>query len=262
MKLEIRNISCGYDKSKPVLENVTFTVNSGEVCCILGPNGVGKSTLFKAILKLIKPISGQVFVDGDDISGWNRKRMAKVMAYVSQSHTPPFSYYVKDIVMLGRFASTGILGNPSKKDYEAVEEIMEKMGIRHLRNKAYTEISGGERQLLMIAKALAQEPQILILDEPTANLDYANMIVVIESIRKLAKSGMCVIFTTHLAEQAFMCNAKTALIMRNEPIIFGDAVSTITERNLNRAYNADVRVLEVFTNDGEPVHICTPRFKD
>lgn len=261
MKLEVRELSCGYEASSPILKNVSFSVNSGEICCILGPNGVGKSTLFKSILKLIKPLSGKVFINDEDISGWNPKKMSQIMAYVSQSHTPPFPYLVKEIVMIGRMGKIGMLGQPSKKDYELVDKIIEEMKIGHLKNKVYTEISGGERQLLMIAKALAQEPQILILDEPTANLDYGNMIHVIETIRDLADNGICVIFTTHLPEQAFMCNAKTALLIRNEPVIFGDAVTTITEKNLNRAYQADIKILEVFDHEGEALRICSPRFR-
>lgn len=260
MKLEVRDIFCGYSPGTAVLKNVSFTAASGEICCILGPNGVGKSTLFKSILKLIKPLSGKVFIDDEDISAWNPKKMSRMMAYVSQNHTPPFPYLVKEIAMIGRMGRIGMLGQPGKKDYEAVDKILEELHIEHLRNKVYTEISGGERQLLMIAKALAQEPQILIMDEPTASLDYGNMIHVMETIMELADKGICVIFTSHLPEQAFLCNAKTLLIIREEPVIFGDAVTVITEKNLNKAYGADIRILEVLDHSGETLRVCSPRF--
>ena len=114
----------------------------------------------------------------------------------------------------------------------------------------------------MIARALAQEPKILILDEPTANLDYGNMVLVMNCIRRLAKKGLCIIFTTHMPDQAFFCHAKTLMLFRNEPFVFGEAVKVITEKHLHQAYHADIRILEVLDEQGQPVRICTPRFQD
>ncbi|SDB01757.1 ABC transporter ATP-binding protein [Eubacterium oxidoreducens] len=259
MKLELRDVTCGYDKT-PVIKNINFEINSAETLAILGPNGVGKSTMFKTILNLIKPLSGQISIDGEDIKDWSPKKMSRYMAYVAQAHVPSFPYQVKDIAMLGRIGQMSHLARPTKKDYEIVEQALEDVGIRHLRDHIYTEISGGERQLLMIAKALVQEPKILIMDEPTANLDYGNMVIVMNCIRTLAKKGLCVIFTTHMPDQAFMCNAKTAMLFRNDPIIFGEASRVITEKNLYKAYQTDIQILEVIDQDGCPVKICTPRF--
>ncbi|MCD8019471.1 MAG: ABC transporter ATP-binding protein [Clostridiales bacterium] len=260
MILELRDVSCGYAKNKPVLKNITFTLQDGEICALLGPNGVGKTTLFKTILNLIKPLSGQVCIDGSDITKWTTKRRSRYMAYVAQAHVPSFPYLVKDIAMLGRMGQTSAVGQPSRKDYEIVEQALEDVGIRHLRDAVYTEISGGERQLLMIARALAQEPKILIMDEPTANLDYGNMIVVMKCIRNLARNGLCIIFTTHMPDQAFMCHAKTAVLFRNAPMVFGDAHRVITEENLYKAYNTDIEVLEVLDAEGNPIRLCTPGF--
>lgn len=261
MKLELRNVSCGYDVHSPVLENVSFEINSGEICCVLGPNGVGKSTLFKTILHLLPALAGQICIDGEDISKWPAKRISRVMAYVAQSHIPSFPYRVKDIAMLGRMGQISAFAEPSKHDYEIVEQALEDVEIRHLRDKIYTEISGGERQLLMIAKALAQEPDILILDEPTANLDYGNMIKVMEKICKLAKKGLCVIFTTHIPDQAFMCSAKTLMLFRNDPLVFGDCNKVITEQNLYLAYHARIRILEIIDSLGNPIRVCRPCFE-
>ena len=262
MKLELRDVSCGYDAKHPVLKNISFDISSGEVCCILGPNGVGKSTLFKTILHLLPVLHGKICIDGEDIEKWTPKKMSGIMAYVEQAHIPTFPYLVRDIAMLGRLGQVSALGQPSKKDYEIVEQALEIVGIRHLRDKVYTDISGGERQLLMIARALAQEPQILILDEPTANLDYGNMVLVMNCIRRLAKKGLCIIFTTHMPDQAFFCHAKTLMLFRNEPFVFGEAVKVITEKHLHQAYHADIRILEVLDEQGQPVRICTPRFQD
>jgi iron complex transport system ATP-binding protein len=261
MKLEIRDLACGYQSDKPIIKDINFEIYDNEVCCLLGPNGVGKSTLFKTILNLIPPLSGQVCIDGQNIAGWNTKKMSRYMAYVAQAHVPSFPYRVSEIAMLGRLGQMGAASSPSRHDFEVTEQALEDVGIRHLRNQVYTEISGGERQLLMIAKALAQEPKILIMDEPTANLDYGNMVIVMKCIRKLARKGLCIIFTTHMPDQAFMCQAKTAILFRNDPLVFGDCNEVITDKNLYKAYQTQMQILEVIDLSGKPIRICTPRFE-
>lgn len=260
MKLELRDVSCGYSDKKNVLEHVSFSVNTGEICCILGPNGVGKTTLFKTILRLMKATGGSILLDGEDIVALSPSQMAKAMAYVSQYHVPPFPYVVKDVVMLGRISSVRYFGQPSKKDYEIVEQSMEDMGIRHLRDSIYTDISGGERQLVMVARALAQEPQFLVLDEPTASLDYGNMVRVMQKIKNLRSKGYGIIMTTHSPDQAFMCESKVALLQRNSPVKFGDATDIVTRKNLFDAYKVDVRVVEFATKEGKRVRLCAPVF--
>ena len=260
MKIELRDVSCGYSEDKNVLEHVSFAVNTGEICCILGPNGVGKTTLFKTILNLMKANGGIITVDGEDISGIAPGRMAKMMTYVSQYHVPPFPYLLRDVVMLGRINSVRYFGQPSVQDHAIAEQAMEDMGIRHLRDRMYTDISGGERQLVMIARALAQQPAFLVLDEPTASLDYGNMIRVMQNIVKLKEKGYGVIMTTHSPDQAFMCDSKVALLQRGAPVIFGDAAEVITRKNLQDAYDADVGVVE-FTVKGKRIRMCVPLFR-
>ncbi|MCL2678610.1 MAG: ABC transporter ATP-binding protein [Clostridiales bacterium] len=262
MKLELRGVSCGYNKGRSVLENVNFTVETGEICVLLGPNGVGKSTLFKSILFLIPPQGGDICIDNEDISRWSYSKRAEYMSYVSQFHVPPFPYEVKDVVLLGRLNSVGYFGQPTKDDYDIAEAAMEDMGVLHLRDKPYTEISGGERQLVMIARALAQEPAFLIMDEPTANLDYGNMVKVINKIRSLKSKGLGVIMTTHWPDQAFMCESNVVLLQRHNPLLFGTATNIITERNLKEAYGVDVNVVEYFSKNGRLVRLCSPQFND
>lgn len=261
MKLELVGISCGYG-GKKVLDGINMEVASGDICCILGPNGVGKTTLFKTILKLIKPLGGQVMIDGDDISKWSEKRMAEKIAYVAQSHIPPFPYIVKDIIMLGRISSVGYFGQPSRYDYEVVEQVMDDMGISHLRERVYTDVSGGERQMVMIARALAQEPEMLVLDEPTSSLDYGNMLKVINRIRNLRSKGYGVIMTTHNPDHAFMCEAKTMLLQSGSRAVFGRASEVVTEKNLKEAYGADVKVIEYTDANGRFMKLCAPVFSD
>jgi len=259
MKLELKNIACGYGDSK-VLDHVDFEVNTGEVCCLLGPNGVGKTTLFKTILKLMPPMAGTVRIDGQDISRWSAARLARYMAYVSQFHVPPFPYIVKDVVLLGRISSVGYFGQPKAYDYDIRDKALADMGIEHLREKVYTDISGGERQLVMIARALAQEPQMLVLDEPTASLDYGNMVRVMSKVKALAGKGYGIIMTTHSPDQAFMAASKVALLTRHAPILFGRPEDVITKRNLKDAYGVDVSVVEFSDESGRRIRVCAPLF--
>lgn len=262
MRLELRDLACGYSKDKPVVKNINFQLESGDICALLGPNGVGKTTLFKTVLNLIPPLAGAVYIDGDDIARWTQKKRARYLAYVAQAHIPAFPYLVRDVAMMGRLGQTSAMGQPGRADYEVVEQALEDVGIRHLRDKAYTQISGGERQLLMIARALAQEPKILIMDEPTANLDYGNMVIVMHCVRQLSEKGLCVIFTTHMPDQAFFTNAKTALMFRNDPLVFGRCNEVITKENLYKAYHTDIEIIEIIGKDGRPVRVVTPGYQE
>ena len=258
MKLELHNVFCGYDGCPPVLKDVNFSVSSGEICCLLGPNGVGKTTLFKTILKLIKKQHGEILIDGENIDHWSPGKMAKHMAYVSQFHVPPFPYKVRDVVLLGRINSISYFGQPTDLDYRIAEEAMVDMGIDHLHDKAYTDISGGERQLVMLARALAQEPNFLILDEPTANLDYGNMIRVMSKIRHLKDKGIGVIMTTHSPDHAFMCQSTVVMLQKDEPLLFGSCTDVITEKNLKDAYGISVKLVEFFDHKGRLMRMCSP----
>ena len=257
MILELNNLGCGYNL-RPIVSGINETLQSGEILCILGENGVGKSTLFKTILKLIPPVEGRITIDGADISDWSHQKLAGKMAYVAQSHVPPFPYSVEEVITMGRMGKMSPFAGPSAKDREVVAEIIDDMGIGFLRREAYTHISGGERQLVMIARALAQEPECLVLDEPTANLDYGNKVIVLSTIRRLSQKGISVILTTHDPEQALLLNAKTLILFKKDPPVSGPANTVINERTLKMAYNANIRVVEILDRRGEPVRICLP----
>ncbi len=258
MKLEVNDANCGYQRGEAVQRYVNFSVENGEVCCVLGPNGCGKSTVFKSILGLLPLQRGTVTVDGDDISKWTPSRLADTMAYVSQNHVPPFPYQVKDVVMLGRINKIGSMGQPRKEDWRIVENAMLDMGVYDLRDKVYTDISGVELQLVMIARALAQEPRILVFDEPTAALDYGNVVRVIEKVRSLAEKDYAVIMTTHSPDHAFMCDSSVVLLQKDNPMKFGEAVDIITEKNMKEAYGVNVKIVEFVNTQGKIARMCSP----
>lgn len=261
MKLIVRDASIGYPHAEPLQTRVNLSVSGGEVCCILGPNGCGKSTLVKTILGLNPLQAGAILFDGEDMTVWDAKKLSRHVAYVAQTHAQPFPYLVKEVVMLGRTGKINALGGqPSRKDKNIVENAMEEMGIRHLRNVPYVDISGGELQLVMFARALAQEPMMLILDEPTSALDYGNAVLVIEKIRQLAQSGYAVMMITHNPDHAFMTKANVALFMRKKPMVFGNAYDVITRKNISDAYGVNVKLVE-FTHDNQEImRTCAPEF--
>lgn len=261
MKLEVTDISCGYSKTNPVLSNVSFSLNDGDICCILGRNGVGKSTLFKTILRLLHPIDGKVCIDGENVAKWSASKMASYFAYVSQSHKAVFPYLTEEFIMLGRMGKMNAFSSPSKKDEEVVDKIIEELNIEHLRNKPYTDMSGGERQLVTIAKALAQEPKVLVLDEPTANLDYGNKVLVMSRMKQLAESGLCIIFTSHDPEHALLLNSKTVILYPGRVPTFGNATEVITEKSMLDAYSTQMRVIEIVDETGAPLRVCVPLLK-
>lgn len=258
MKLEIRELTCGYDKH-PVLRRVSFSVETGEICCLLGPNGAGKTTLFKALLGLLPPLEGQILLDGQDTARWSAARLARHLAYVSQQHQPPFPYEVKDVVALGRISHAGYTGRLSRLDCDIAWQAMEEMGLTHLARRPYTEISGGERQLVMVARALAQQPKFLVLDEPTANLDYGNTVRVVERLRTLREKGYGVLMTTHSPDQAFLCGDTAVLLKPGGSLDFGPVQEVIHERSMREVYGVDVRMVAFSDSSGRMVRLCTPR---
>jgi len=212
-------------------------------------------------LNLLPPLAGHVAVDGEDTRRWKPRQLSRHFAYVAQAHIPVQPYRVKDVAMMGRLGQLSAAAQPGRRDYELVEQALEDVGIRHLRDKPYTEISGGERQLLMIARALAQQPSLLIMDEPTANLDYGNMARVLRCVRDLAEKGISVLFTSHMPDQAFLTGAKTLLLTRGGTPRFGPAEQIITEQALQEAYGADIRILEIIGAGGRPLRVTTPRME-
>lgn len=257
MMLELQHVSCGYGP-KTIVRDISVSASSGEILCLLGPNGVGKTTLFKTILGFLKLQGGKILLDGEDITLWSRKDFAKMVGYVPQAHTPPFPFTVLDVVTMGRTAHLGAFASPSKRDVEIAEESLERLGVRFLQDQIYTEISGGERQMVLIARALTQQPKILIMDEPTSNLDFGNQIRVLEQVNRLAEEGLCVIMTSHYPDHAFLCSAKVALLQRKNRFQVGTVEEVVTEENMLSAYGVRVKIGTLQGDNGVPVAACVP----
>jgi iron complex transport system ATP-binding protein len=257
MIFEVKNADCGYGTER-ILRDISLRIESGRILCLLGPNGVGKTTLFKSMLGFLKLQSGCVMIDGEDIGTWSIKKVAKTIGYVPQVHTPPFPFTVLDVVAMGRVAHMGLFGTPGRKDMEIAENALERLGISAFRDKIYTEISGGERQMVLIARALAQNPKILVMDEPTSNLDFGNQIRVLTQIKTLADDGMAVIMTSHFPDHAFLCSTNVALLRKDSTLIVGTAEEVVTEVNLKAAYGVDVRIIRETVDRHVLLKSCVP----
>jgi iron complex transport system ATP-binding protein len=254
--IELENLSCGYG-GRAVVAGVSASVASGEVFCLLGPNGIGKTTLFKTILGLLPPIKGRVFIGGADAAKMSPKEIARVIGYVPQSRPPPFAFRVSDVIVMGRLSRIGTLSAPQRHDYAAADRVTRRLGIEHLSGKLYTELSGGERQMVLFARALVSEPSFLMMDEPTSNLDFGNQSIVLKDIRRFAAEGMGVIMTSHFPEHAFLCGARAALMSPAGGFLVGDASEVITEKNMSAAYRAQVAVASM-PYRGAELHCCQP----
>jgi ABC-type cobalamin/Fe3+-siderophores transport system ATPase subunit len=249
MNLLLQNVTAGYGK-KVVVDNVTFELTTGEVICLLGANGSGKTTLFKTVLRLLRPQSGSIRLGGENIAHWPQQRLARTFGYVPQMHTPPFAFLVRDVVLMARAAHLPTFASPGLKDERIADESLERLGIRQLAKARYTEISGGERQLVLIARTLAQQPQWLILDEPTANLDFGNQIRVLHAVAELASEGLGILMTTHMPDHAFLCAARVVLMSQGRVIAVDCPKVALTEEALIKAYGVPLHIVEIPSQPG------------
>ena len=235
MILEGRDLAIGY-ADRVVGRGLDLRVRSGEVFALLGPNGGGKTTLLKTLLGLIPPLGGDVRLGGERLQDLSVRERARRAAYVPQVHSGFFAFTVEDLVLMGRSGRASVFTAPSARDREVARAAIGRLGIGELAERPYTRISGGERQLALIARALAQEPQVVVFDEPTASLDFGNQGRVLREMRRLAADGLGVVFSTHDPNHALR-HADTVLLMRDgAPLVSGPSAEVITRENLQELY--------------------------
>ncbi|MGN0078816.1 MAG: ABC transporter ATP-binding protein [Coriobacteriales bacterium] len=242
--LEVQDLTCGYGGT-PVVEGLSFSIPRGQVCCLLGANGIGKTTVFKTVMGSLPALGGQVLVGGQSTAGMSRAKLARMIGYVPQAHTPPFPYTVADVVEMGRSAHVPLAGVPSARDRELAMEALNALGIAHLYKRPYTDISGGERQMVLIARALAQQARLLIMDEPTSSLDFGNQARVLACIRQLAQAGLSVLMTTHYPDHVFQCADSVVVIKERAEHTAGRPRDVLTPQLLQEIYGIPAAVAQV-----------------
>lgn len=257
--IRVENLVCGYAPGKPVIGPLSFEIEKGDIACLIGPNGIGKSTLFKTILGLLKPLGGSIAVNGRDYRGYNPKEFARAVAYVPQGHIPPFAYSVREVVVMGCNPNMHELSSPGRAEYDIAAEKLELMGISHLAQRDYTEVSGGERQMVMIARALAQNTDLLVMDEPTTHLDYGNETRVLAQVKKLAGLGYTIVMITHMPGHAFLYANKLLAVGREGYFAQGDPGAILNEDTLRTLYGIDIQLAEItLRSDQRQVKVCLP----
>lgn len=248
------DLAFGYP-GKTVGKGATFSVSAGEVFCLLGPNGCGKTTLFKTLLGLLPALGGRLELDGVPVSQLSRRLFAQRVAYVPQATAAHFPFSVFDVALMGRASRVGTFERPSASDRAIVRDTLAELGIAHLADHSYTAISGGERQMTLIARALAQRPAMIVMDEPTASLDFGNQARILDRILGLAASGIAVVLSTHEPGHAFAC-ADTAALMRAGTIVASGAPDTVlTPEALGGLYGVEVAVARLA---GIEQRVCVP----
>lgn len=257
------NLAFGYSADIPVLKDISFDVSAGEVLMILGANGCGKSTLMKVLLAEQRLASGAVTLVGDNVSRLSTRELSRRVAMVFQDHNAPFPFPVIDVVTMGRTPHLAALGSPRAKDIEVCRDALRTVGMLHLADVPYTQISGGERQLVLIARALAQQTPLIMMDEPTSHLDYRNAATVISVANRLAtEQGKAIVMITHLPDQAFYYPSKAALMRDGRFFAYGPSRDVLTDERLSETYDMQIKVLTARDPDTGVDHmVCKPMFE-
>jgi len=241
--LSLSDLRFGYDRKLPtVLQGLALDIPPGTITAILGPNGAGKTTLLHIILGLLAPQAGKILIDGKPHTSYSRRQMSRLIGLVPQSEYIPFEFSVLEFVLLGRAPYLGPLEMPSEGDRQVALEALRSIGLEHLWDRPTPSLSGGERQLAMVARALAQKTRLLLLDEPTSHLDLGNRDRTLNVLRALARDGMTIIFTTHDPNLATTAD-YVVLLRRGAILAAGAMATTLTTENLSATYCIPVQVI-------------------
>lgn len=258
MTLDVKGLVFAY-KNNPVLKGVDFSANAGQCVCVLGENGAGKTTLFRCLLGLLSGYRGEICIDGINAGKLSAREIAKKIAYIPQAHTPVFNYTVHETVLMGTNVLTNGLGTPGRGERETTGQMLELMNISHLAGRGFAELSGGERQLALIARALAQKSHILIMDEPTANLDYGNQFRVMRQVKQLVKSGYLVVLSTHNPEHALLYADMVLVLKEGKAMVYGEPDKILDPDLIMNIYGVSVELQRMHAPWGD-VPVFVPCF--
>ncbi|MBN1311063.1 MAG: ATP-binding cassette domain-containing protein [Anaerolineae bacterium] len=259
MSLAAKHVCFAYLANRPVLRDVTLTVNPGEVLYVLGRNGSGKTTLLSCLAGILQPVSGQVLLNDKDVRQYSPAERARLIGLMPQVHIPAFAYTVREMVLMGRTPHLGLLGTLSRNDYAIADEALESIGLSDLHDRPYTEISGGERQLVLIARGLAQKANILLMDEPSAHLDLSNQHRVLEIVDQLTHQGLSFVISSHAPNNALIYAHHVLLLSHGHVLAYGTPAETLTEERLSAAYGMRAEVIYGQSLDSPMPRAVLPR---
>lgn len=248
MKLSVEHGGFAYTKGTTVIKDLSFTAESGNLIAILGPNGAGKTTMLRCMTGLLKWDKGISKLDGENTNEMPAKRIWRKIAYVPQAKGSFASLNVEDMILLGTTSRISLFATPGKAEHEFVRELAAELGISRLLKKKGNEISGGELQMVLIARALAGKPELLILDEPESNLDFKNQLIVLNTMSRLVSENICVIFNTHYPDHALSRASHSLILQKGGDSIFGETSKIVTEENIQRAFGVRAVIGETETD--------------
>ncbi len=254
MSISVKNLDFAYGNHE-VLHDLTFDIPDGTLVNVLGPNGVGKSTLFRCILGLNNNYKGTIEVNGKDVKRLSIRERAKEVSYIPQTHASVYDYEVLDVVLMATGADLKMLSNPGCSQRRRAYEALERVGIEDFAHRMYTHLSGGEQQLVLVARALAQNANTIVMDEPTSALDYGNTMRVLSCVRQLAREGLSIVQSTHNPDHAFLYSDKTLVIKEGRVDAYGSPYDVITSGLISDLYSIDVEVNSLY---GDQVRVCVP----
>ena len=256
MDVELKGVSFSYG-ARRVLKEVSFSAGAGELIALLGPNGAGKSTLMRCLLGLLKDYTGTICIDGQETRAMSRAALSAKIAYIPQSAPVTFNYNVLDMVLMGVTGSVGVLGAPGAEHEKRALEMLESLGVGRLAGRGCEELSGGERQLVLLARALVQDARVLVMDEPTANLDYGNQNRVMERVAQLTGQGYTVLLSTHDPNQALLYATRALTLWDGKILTDGPPELALTEETLCTLYGIPVRRCTLPEVEGG-LMVCVP----
>lgn len=242
MKIEFVHTTTGYAKV-PMIKDLNLTIETGESTCVLGANGIGKTTLFRTLLGLIDIVEGDILIDGRSIKKMSAKEIATALSYVPQAKNYSYQYTVLDIVLMGRAMYIDKFSEPSKLDIETAKEALRKLGMEEYSMRMYSELSGGEQQVVLVARALAQDASFIVMDEPASNLDFANQRHLIDVIKMLRDSGKGVLMASHSPDHAFACCSNAILVFQDRTVMYGSTNEMLNMAYLRKVYGVDVNII-------------------